>query len=279
MHANLTRRVALLSSAIALAFLSATLPTVAVAQGEYEQTLLAQKATPVFAQIVIYDVLPGREAEFEKLIALGAKGGAKGSEFINDRVLKNIDAASPQYATYTKFGNAGTAQALTTSRIAAVRALLRRDAESHLAQMDKVYTPKGELNAPNGRELGTSVGQIAHLGLFLPTPSRVEDYYAALYKVKVHTLNRKPRGYIGDELLIETQRNTAQLQAPYTPRPREATRLSFNYGEYKKLEDAEDSYVDRTQETSPEMITLERTFYSALQVPNRFYIFKVIGNS
>jgi len=276
MSSQLTRRTLLLISSAAGIALGGAWPAAAVAQEEYEARILAQKSAPVFAEIVIYDVVPGREAEFEKLVALPAKGG----EFINDRVLKNIDANSPQYATYTKFSSPGSAQALTAGRVAAVRALLRRDAESHLAQLDRVYTPKGALNAPDGRELGTTgVGQIAHLGLFLPTPARAADYYDSLYKVKDHTVSRKPRGYIGDELLIETQRNSAQLQAPYTPRPREATRLSFNYGEYRKLEDAEDSYVDRTQEPSAELSTLERTFFSALQVPNRFYIFKVIGNT
>lgn len=262
-------------SALVAAGCGALLGT-AWAESEYEAELLAKRNTGVFAQIVIYDVVPGREAEFERLIALQARGVPG---LVNDRVMRNVDPATVQYASYTKFRAPAAAQSATAARIAAVRPLLRRDPESHLSQLDRVYTPGGEKASPTGLELGTkNVGQIAHLGLFLPSPGRVQDYYQSLYDVKAHTVRRAPRGYIGDDLLIETERSAAHLQAPYSPRPREATRLSFNYGEYQTLEDAEDSYVDRGQARTPELVTLERTFYSALQLPNRFYIFKVIQN-
>jgi hypothetical protein len=54
--------------------------------------------------------------------------------------------------------------------------------------------------------------------------------------------------------------------------------MSFNYGEYNTMEDAEDSYIDREETNNPKLVTMERIFYSALQVPTRFYIFQVIDN-
>lgn len=274
MHYTVNRRT--LIAAAALVTAGSLGNSGALAQTEFEQELLVQHNTGIYAQIVIYDVVPGKEADFEKAIAGALRGAAS---LVNDRVLRNIDPVTSQYATYTKFKNPAAAQAATAARVDTVRALLRRDPESHLSQLDKVYTPSGEKASPDGLELGArNVGQIAHLGLFLPSPARTQDYYKSLYEVKSHTVRRAPRGYIGDELLIETQRNAPHIQAPYSPRPREATRLSFNYGEYQTLEDAEDSYVDRGQERTAALVTLERTFYSALQLPNRFYIFKVIRN-
>jgi hypothetical protein len=275
MHSTINRRTLLSAAALAAGGAYAGL---ALAAADFEQDLLTERNTGIFAQIVIYDVIPGREAEFEKLVALPPQRSATG--FVNDRVLRNIDPVTAQYATYTKYRNPAMAQAAIAARVAAVRALLRRDPESHLSQLDRVYTAAGEKAGPDGLELGArNVGQIAHLGLFLPSPTRTPDYYKSLYEVKSHTVRRAPRGYIGDELLIETERNAPHVQAPYSPRPREATRLSFNYGEYQTLEDAEDSYVDRGQARTPDLVTLERTFYSALQLPNRFYIFKVIRNT
>jgi hypothetical protein len=273
MHHMVNRRTLVTAALAAAGGLSTG---IAFAQTEFEQELLAQRNTGIYAQIVIYDVVPGKEAEFEKAIAGTLRGAVS---LINDRILRNIDPVTSQYATYTKFRSPGAAQAATAARVATVRTFLRRDPESHLSQLDKVYVPGGEKAVPDGLELGAkNVGQIAHLGLFLPSPGRTQDYYKSLYEVKTHTVRRAPRGYIGDELLIETERNAPHIQAPYSPRPREATRLSFNYGEYQTLEDAEDSYVDRGQERTAALVTLERTFYSALQLPNRFYIFKVIRN-
>jgi hypothetical protein len=54
--------------------------------------------------------------------------------------------------------------------------------------------------------------------------------------------------------------------------------MSFNYGEYNTMQDAEDSYIAREEKNDPKLVTMERIFYSSLQVPTRFYIFQVTQN-
>jgi hypothetical protein len=121
-------------------------------------------------------------------------------------------------------------------------------------------------------------GQIAHLGLFVPAPEYTQEYLDALYRVKEYTVNRKPVGYLGDDLLLEDSPGNPNAQAPYTPRPTKNVSMSVNYGEYETLENAEDSYIDRAQPGNPDLVAIERIFFSTLQVPTRFYIFQVIGN-
>lgn len=234
----------------------------------------------VYAQVAIYDVLPGQSTEFEKALLASAESSRKQARsLINDRILRNIDNVTLQYASYTKFGDKREAEEAANLRTAALGRYLRRPPEVHLVQLDRAYVPSGVQTEPSGKEFGTgAVGQIAHLGLFLPSRKDTRNYYESLYAVKMHTVARQPKGYMGDDLLTEPSGGKPERQAPYTPRPREATQLSVNYGEYQTLEDAEDSYVDRAQDDSPEMVALERVFFSSLQVPNRFYIFKVIGN-
>ena len=128
-------------------------------------------------------------------------------------------------------------------------------------------------------EFGASkTGQIAHIGLFIPAPEYSQEYLDALYRVKEATVTRKPAGYLGDDLLLEDSIGNPLAQAPYTPRPNKPASMSVNYGEYETLENAEDSYIDRAEPGNPELVALERIFFSTLQVPTRFYIFQVIGN-
>ena len=167
-------------------------------------------------------------------------------------------------------------------RIEDLRQYLRRDPETHLARITFSYFGNaGGKSQPNGQEFGTEkTGQIAHLGLFIPYPEFRAEYDRTLHRVKVLSRDRHPRGYIGEEVLIESDRVDPAVQAPYTPRPLKPAKMSINYGEYNTLEDAENSYIRRggDRPKDPAYLALERIFYSALQVPTRFYLFQVFGN-
>ena len=233
----------------------------------------------VYAEVVLYDVLPTKGTQFEQAIASITHSGNAPQALISDKVLRNIDGVTNQYATYSKFSTPAAAEAVTSQRIQQVMELLRRAPERHLVQLNRSYVPTGLKVNPSGLEFGSAqTGQIAHIGLFLPHPANAVQYNTSLNNVKAHTVSRHPTGYLGDDLLQEPAVGNAATQAPYTPRPAEPTQMSINYGEYKTLENAEDSYVDRAQGDDPSMVTEERVFFSSLQVPTRFYIFQVIGN-
>jgi hypothetical protein len=233
----------------------------------------------IYAEVVLYDVLPTKGTEFEHAIASITHSGSTPQSLISDKVLRNIDGVTNQYATYSKFSTPAVAEAVTSQRIQQVMALLRRAPERHLVQLNRSYVPSGLKVNPSGLEFGSNqTGQIAHIGLFLPNPANAAQYNASLNNVKAHTVSRHPAGYLGDDLLQEPAVGNAAIQAPYTPRPAEPTQMSINYGEYKTLENAEDSYVDRAQGDDASMVTEERVFFSSLQVPTRFYIFQVVGN-
>jgi hypothetical protein len=85
-------------------------------------------------------------------------------------------------------------------------------------------------------------------------------------------------GYIGEDLLDGAEVTSPASLAPYSPQPFEPARVSVNYGEYETLEDAENSYIKRGEDrpNDPRILGWERLFYGALQVPTRFYIFRVI---
>jgi hypothetical protein len=142
------------------------------------------------------------------------------------------------------------------------------------------YYPAGVTEHPTGTEFAPSdTGQVAHIGLFLPFPKYAQQYRDVLHETKVLTREKKPNGYIGEEIAEEVDTPAPERQTPYTPRVTEATRMSINYGEYKTMEDAENSYITRQTERDPKLVTMERLFFSSLQVPTRFYIFQVLANS
>jgi hypothetical protein len=241
----------------------------------------AQAKNEVFAYVVIWDVAPAQAKSFEASLLHSGQAMTNESGFITERILKNIDPLTYHYATYTKSKDRSALESRMRQRMADLRRYLRRDPESHLAQVTSSFTPKEESDHPKGREFGMGkLGQIAHLGLFIPYPEFREEYDRTLRRVKVVTRNRRPEGYLGDELLVETELIDPAQQTPYSPRAFEPSKMSINYGEYDTLEDAENSYIKRGADrpTNPVYLGLERIFYSALQVPTRFYIFSVIGN-
>ncbi len=237
------------------------------------------RAGRVFGQVAIYDVSPDRMKEFEVALQSTRAATQADPSFINQRVLRNLDEIALQYATYAKFKDRESAERVLRLQLAKLRPFCRRDPEVHLAELTDAYFPRGSTDQPNGMEFGTEkVGQNAHIGLFVPQPRYRRQYEDVLHETKVLIRDRNPTGYIGEDLLTEADLLPPQVQAPYSPRAFEPSKMSINYGEYLTMENAEDSYVARQQSQNPRLVTMERTFVSSLQVPTRFYMFQVIDN-
>jgi hypothetical protein len=237
-------------------------------------------AESTYAQVVIYDVTPGAGADFEKALASSRQDFQARAGLINERVLASLDADANKYATYAKFSSADAAQAALAARLKVVQRYLRRPAETHVAAVSQTFTASSQTSSPQGTEFGLGQsGQIAHLGLFVPFNGYWSQYQASLTQVKTLTAARKPSGYFGDDIMAETSAPAPAAQTPYSPHPAEAAKMSINYGEYQTLEDAENSYVQRhDSDADSRMASLSRIFFGSLQVPARFYIFKVVDN-
>jgi hypothetical protein len=236
----------------------------------------------VYGYVTIWDVAPDQAQSFEARLLQSGNEMVKDNGFINERLLRNIDPLTYHYATYTKSSDRATMEAHMRRRIDDLRPYLRRDPETHVARITFSYFGhSGGKDQPSGHEFGAvKTGQIAHLGLFVPYPEFRAEYERTLHRVKVLSRDRHPRGYIGEDVLVESELIDPAAQAPYTPRALKPAKMSINYGEYDTLEDAENSYIRRggDRPTDPAYLALERIFYSALQVPTRFYLFRVIGN-
>jgi hypothetical protein len=229
--------------------------------------------------IALYDVIPESKSAFEQKAAEQLAALASNASFVNGRLLRNMDTTAAQYALYVKFSSRRESETALAALAAGLRSYCRRDAETHIAVLGHSYSPSGDTATPTGVEFGTNrTGQVAHLGLFVPFPSYREEYDKVLHETKMLTIGDKPRGYIGEDVLSEPDIVPPTKQTPYSPRAREETRMSFNYGEYNTMQDAEDSYIAREEKNDPKLVTMERIFYSSLQVPTRFYIFQVTQN-
>lgn len=240
---------------------------------------VAQKQPAVYTHVAVFDVKAGEGEQFEAAVRELRPLLEKEPSFINERVLRNVDGLTLQYATYTKFTDRAAAEKTYATRLERLRRHCRREPEAHLTKQTDAYSLSGITTTPNGREYGEGmVGQIAHLGFFIPIPQYRQQYEEVLHETKVLTRQRKPEGYIGEDLLVELAAPPPQAQAPYSPRPTELSPMSINYGEYKTMENAEDSYITRQAVRDQKLVTMERVFFSSLQVPTRFYIFQVIDN-
>ena len=237
------------------------------------------KSGAVYVQVALFDVRPEARDAFEAAMrdqraVLSADPG-----LINDRVLRNIDGLTLQYATYTKFSDQAAAERLSQDRLAQLSKFCRRSPEAHLTRQTHAYSPAAVSNTPNGREYGEKrKGQIAHIGFFIPLPRYRAQYEDVLFETKTLTRDRKPQGYIGEDLLVELESPEPARQTPYSPHPQESSPMSINYGEYETMENAEDSYITRQVVRDQKLVTMERVFFSSLQVPTRFYIFQVIDS-
>lgn len=238
------------------------------------------QASRPYIQVVIYDVHPGNEKKFEAAMEQDARAAASAKEFINDRLLKNLDDLALQYASYTKFTNRSKLEQFHRNRLSKIQGFCSRPPESHLVQLTDAYFGKtGYSKSAKGLEFGKGkVGQVAHIGLFIPFPEYRPSYDATLREVKALVQQRNPAGYIGEDLAVEVDLIAPKLQAPYSPRATIPSPMSVNYGEYETFENAEDAYVTRNSKPDAKVSILQRSFFSVLQVPTRFYIFKVIGN-
>jgi sugar lactone lactonase YvrE len=234
----------------------------------------------IFAHIAIYDLRPNMGPAFEAALAATATAMQGEPGFINERALRNIDGLTLQYATYSRFKEQAAAERAGQGRIREhLERFCRRPPETHILVQTDAYSPEAVSSAPSGREYGHGMkGQIAHLGLFIPIPQYVGQYFDVLRETKVLTRQRRPEGYLGEDLLVELASPPPEQQSPYSPRAPEPSPMSVNYGEYRSLKNAEDSYISRQVIRDQKLVTMERTFFSSLQVPTRFYIFEVIGN-
>jgi hypothetical protein len=233
------------------------------------------------ARVALFEVVPGLTSQFEAAMIDSGRAEQSDSAFIAERVLKNVDPLNPLYAVYTKYDDSLSFAAAWDARVAALRPYLQRDPEVHAASLTDTYTPSLETDTPAGDEFGgTRTGQIAHLGLFIPFPEYRDEYDRILRLVKEDTRQRKPHGFIGEDVLVEQTPASVEAQSPYTPRALELTPMSLNYGEFASIEDAENAYIQRAADRTddPRLRYWYRAFFGALQVPSRFYIFRVIGN-
>jgi len=257
-----------MKSALYIAAVAATLSLPMVARAE------------TFAQVVIYDVKPGSEGDFERALLASRQGYQAKSAFINERLLASLDTQALKYASYAKFSSEAAASGALEERVSEVGQFLRRQPEVHIAALSHSFLPAGQVPDPKGTEFGLGrTGQVAHLGLFVPFNKFWTEYQTSLVDVKKVIVGRKPHGYLGDDLLVETVAPEPAIQAPYSPRPAEAAKMSVNYGEFASLEDAENAYVQRHSKVpEPKVAALTRVFFGSLQVPSRFFIFRVVDN-
>lgn len=236
--------------------------------------------TGTFVQVIIYDIIPGKDDNFKDAIAETTKPAAASRSFVNERLLRNLDELASQYATYTKFSDRKSAEQFLKTRLEKVKDFCIRTPETHLVKMtDTYYGLNGYTKTAKGLEFGKGkVGQVAHIGLFIPFPDYRQTYDSTLREIKLLTQKRASQGYLGEDLTEEVDLLPLKQQSPYSPRATVPSRMSINYGEYETFENAEDSYVTRNQNPNPKTSILQRNFFSVLQVPTRFYIFKVISN-
>jgi hypothetical protein len=237
-------------------------------------------ASNIYARVILYDALPGQEDALEReLTAPISAADMRLFGIINDRALKNIDPIAAQFATYTKFSTSSGAERFLNARLDRAKNLVRRTPEAHLVQLESTHSPSGTQSKPTGKEFGyKKTGQAAHLFFGLPDPNYGQEYFDALAQVKRLSVRRSPQGWLGDDLLSGSIMRQPEKLAPYTPRPGTATTLSVNYAEYTSFESAEEAYLNRQNSEDPSLIELQRVFFGALQVPSRFYFFKVIAN-
>lgn len=239
-------------------------------------------AADLYACVAIFDVKPGFKAQFQNELLAQSQTVAGAPGYVVERVLRNIDPYSNQFALYSRASTLEMAKNRCQPGLAGLASLLERPAETHLAKVDNAYNQSGRITDPLGLEFGAGeVGQIAHLGLFVPFEIHRAEYDRILDLVKMNTVERENTGYMGEDILTEVEPASVEVQNPYTPRPEELVPMSINYGEYTSLENAENAYVLRGQDQTGDarIRYWYRAFFGALQVPHRFYIFEVIGNN
>lgn len=234
----------------------------------------------LFAHVALYDLKPGSESAFLDAVKRTRSDIDASGVLVADRLLAPIGGHNYKFATYTKVSDLAKAQAALDARVSALSGFTRRAPEVHAASVDRSYTPGGTVDLPSDDSFGQGrTGQVAHIGLFVPYPNHREKYDKTLHRVKEITQQRNPRGYIGEDVLTETAAAQPPAQVTLSARARVQSAMSINYGEYDTFENAEDSYLRRhDRPKDADIHVLSRVFYGTLQVPSRFYLFRVHEN-
>lgn len=235
----------------------------------------------LFACVALFDVQRANLDLFQRELLASSRERSAEPGFVAERILRNIDPLSNSFALYSRVSSLELAERRCRSDMRKLQHLLERPPEVHVARVSAAYTGKGKITDPDGREFGVGrVGQIAHLGLFLPFDEHRQEYDRILDLIKQNTVDRNNEGFIGEEVLDEVVPRSVEAQNPYTPRPVELVPMSINYGEFATVENAENAYVQRAEDSTgnPRFRYWNRAFFAALQVPCRFYIFRVVGN-
>ncbi|MDX0185373.1 hypothetical protein [Sinorhizobium meliloti] len=235
----------------------------------------------IFAQVILYESAANRGADLRA--ALNDQSFQRelqnDSSFVNERILECVDDLSMCFATYTKFTSEEAAARYLDRRLAAADGLTRRPPEHHLVVIEAAFVPGDVIEDPSGVEYGKGRnGQNAHIGLFIPQPEYAGEYFDSIFKVKELHSERRPAGWLGDDLASSFKRLAPVALAPNSPKPRHEAVLSVNYGEYDTFKQAEEAYLNRANSGDPDLVALSEIFYGTLQVPPRYYIFTVIGN-
>lgn len=235
----------------------------------------------LYARVALFDVQPGMDAQFEAKVLDTGDDDLGNPGFVGERFLHNIDPLLHTYALYTRYTDPALMASSWSLRLPQLQPFLRRDPEVHTAVVTDTYTPAAVTQNPQGDEFGVGqIGQIAHIGLFIPFPQYRGEYDRILRFVKADTRQRNPLGFLGEDLLTEQTPASVEEQTPYSPRALELVPMSVNYGEFTSIENAENAYIQRASDRTddPRLRYWYRAFFGSLQVPSRFYIFRVIGN-
>jgi len=228
-----------------------------------------------YVQVALWDVAPGNSQAFEAAVSEQFSRLSSTADVINARVLRNLSQLNLQYATYVRYANVMTAEDSLAKQIAVLGPLCSRAPETHLIGLERAYSPAGISEVPTGSEFTNGgTGQVAHLGLWVADPRLVDSYEKTLQEIKVGTMNQHNPGFIGEDLGNEVRQLSPEEQTPYSPHPKFAAPMMINYGEFKTFQAAEESFMAHQNDAN--IKTEMESFFGSLQVPTRFYIFKVI---
>jgi hypothetical protein len=168
-----------------------------------------------------------------------------------------------------------TAEDSMAKQIAVLGQLCSRPPETHLIGLERAYSNAGVSQLPTGSEFADGGnGQIAHLGLWVADPRLIDNYETTLQEIKVGTMNQHNPGFIGEDLGNEVRLLTPEAQTPYSPHPKFAAPMMINYGEFKTFQSAEEAFMAHQNDSNIE--SEMSTFFGSLQVPTRFFIYKVV---
>jgi hypothetical protein len=228
-----------------------------------------------YVQVALWDVAPEKAKAFEAAVREQLSRLPSTADVINARVLKSLSELNSQYATYVRYANVMTAEDSLAKQIAVLGHLCTRPPETHLIGLERAYSPAGVSQVPTGSEFAIGgTGQVAHLGLWVADPRLIDNYETTLQDIKVGTMKQQNPGFIGEDLGNEVRLLSPEAQTPYSPHPKFAAPMMINYGEFKTFQSAEEAFMEHQNDPNNE--AQMQTFFGSLQVPTRFFIYKVV---